>query len=691
MKRLSDCLAAHARRTPDRVAISDEQGRSLTWKELHERVTRRSWRLRQDLGNLRWPVALAMDQGIAWCVADLALLEAGVPCLPLPAFFTPEQRAHVLRESGAQAILYESNARDFDIDALMDRSSVPLPSETSKVSYTSGSTGTPKGICLSAGHLLAVAQAVVDSVGSAYVGKHLPILPPGILLENVAGLYATMLAGGTYLAWSQQAVGLAEPFRPDFPAMAAAIDRAGATSVILVPEYLAGLVHLLELTGKRLPSLTLVAVGGARVSPLLLERAAHVGLPVRQGYGLTECGSVVALEGTKQLDRGSVGRSIGVNHITLAADGEILIEGPACLGTIGGPPVQGPLATGDIGRFDSHGRLWIEGRKSSLIITSYGRNVAPEWIESVIAQQPGIAQVMVHGDGQSTLGALVVTRNPGVDVRAALDSANATLPAYAHVDHWRVVEPFTQDNGLLTGNGRLRRRQISRLYIEGEQRMRFFQRLVEATAAQRQALAAVPQLQAGMAGAISRDTYIDYLTQAYHHVRHTVPLLKLARARLAHKPRLAAALDAYVEEETGHEQWILNDIAAAGGNRDRAAASAPGAATAAMVRRAYECVEHGNPAGLFGMVYVLEGTSVAMATRGANAIAAGLGLPPEAFTYLTSHGELDQDHIRFFADLMDDIEDSADQQAIILVAHDMFVLFAGVFASVDMGEQHAAA
>ncbi len=141
--------------------------------------------------------------------------------------------------------------------------------------------------------------------------------------------------------------------------------------------------------------------------------------------------------------------------------------------------------------------------------------------------------------------------------------------------------------------------------------MSFFQRLVDATAAEQKALTAVPQLQDGLAGAISRASYIDYLTQAYHHVRHTVPLLKLARARLDHKPRLAAALDAYVEEETGHEQWILADIAAAGGDRERAAASAPNAATASMVRHAYDCVQHGNPVGLFGMVYVLEGTSVA--------------------------------------------------------------------------------
>ena len=397
-----------------------------------------------------------------------------------------------------------------------------------------------------------------------------------------------------------------------------------------------------------------MAVGGARTSPQLLQRAAAVGLPVRQGYGLTECGSVVALEDNAHGNRGDVGRSIGVNAISLAEDGEILIEGPVCLGTIGAPAATGPLATGDIGRFDARGRLWIEGRKSNLIITSYGRNVSPEWIEGVIAQQPGIAQVMVHGDGQRDWAPWSWLRHRTLDVGAAHCRRQRTHCRPTRRWHdWRVVPPFTTQNGLLTANGRLRRQEISRQYLghhpEGVQRMSFFQRLVDETAAEQKALTAVPQLQDGLAGAISRAAYIDYLTQAYHHVRHTVPLLKLARARLDHKPRLAAALDAYVEEETGHEQWILADIAAAGGDRERAAASAPNAATAAMVRHAYDCVQHGNPVGLFGMVYVLEGTSVALATRGAQAIAASLGLPREAFTYLTSHGELDQEHMRFFA------------------------------------------
>jgi pyrroloquinoline quinone (PQQ) biosynthesis protein C len=221
--------------------------------------------------------------------------------------------------------------------------------------------------------------------------------------------------------------------------------------------------------------------------------------------------------------------------------------------------------------------------------------------------------------------------------------------------------------------------------------MPFYESLMQQTAAARQALLEVPQLQAALAGGIAHQAYIDYLTQAYHHVKHTVPLLRLARQRLSHDAALAAALDEYIAEEAGHEKWILADIAAAGGDAAAAAASQPNAATSAMVRRAYEQVGEGNPVSMFGMVFVLEGTSVALATHAAAVIQRSLGLPERAFTYLTSHGALDQQHLKFFAALMDTIEEPAAQRAIVEMARDMYRLFAGLFRSIDLGAQHAAA
>jgi hypothetical protein len=213
--------------------------------------------------------------------------------------------------------------------------------------------------------------------------------------------------------------------------------------------------------------------------------------------------------------------------------------------------------------------------------------------------------------------------------------------------------------------------------------MPFFMTLERETAAEREALFAVPQIRDGLAGRISRDTYLAYLGQAYHHVRHTVPLLTLAHDRMGEDHALFRfALEGYITEEAGHDAWILNDIARCSPDPQLVRLGAPSAATELMVETAYHQARKGNPMGIFGMVYVLEGTSVAIASKGAAAVGAALGLGPECFSYLISHGELDQDHLGFFAGLMDHVVLREDQAAILAMAQRMFELFADVFRSI---------
>ncbi len=441
MTRLLDAIRGHAERRPDAIAV--DGAAPVNWATLARVLPQLVEGLAARFADCR-PVALQVDQGVGECLLDLALLEAGIPTHSLPAFFTAEQTDHALGAAGGEMLL--SGPVTFSLDAHPglkvleergNRPARPLPVGTARITFTSGSTGDPKGICLARDHLLGVAQAVVDTLGVHHAGRHLPLLPPGILLENVAGFHATMLAGGTYVALPQSAVGMADPFRPDVMAILNTIERQAITSLILVPDYLAGLVAAMHATGIRLPRLSLVAVGGARIDPLLLDAAADMGLPVRQGYGLTECASVVALDDGDPASRGSVGRSIGANTIRLAEDGEILIDGPLFLGTVGNPRAPGTLATGDLGRIDDARRLWIEGRKSALIVTSHGRNVSPEWVEGVLTRQPAIFQAMVRGDGRATLDALLVPSSPSADVDAAVDAANAALPPYARVARCR--------------------------------------------------------------------------------------------------------------------------------------------------------------------------------------------------------------------------------------------------------------
>jgi pyrroloquinoline quinone (PQQ) biosynthesis protein C len=211
----------------------------------------------------------------------------------------------------------------------------------------------------------------------------------------------------------------------------------------------------------------------------------------------------------------------------------------------------------------------------------------------------------------------------------------------------------------------------------------FFPKLVAETVAGQQSLASVPQIQDGLTGRISRETYIAYLTEAYHHVKHTVPLMQAARAGLddAHD-RFRHALDEYIAEETGHEHWILSDIKNCGGDPEAVRNGQPREATQRMVDFAYDYIAKVNPMGFFGMVFVLEGTSVRLATQGAEAVAKNLNLGPECFSYLTSHGSLDMEHLVFFQKLMDEVEDPTDQAAIIEVANAIFERFANVFRAI---------
>lgn len=213
--------------------------------------------------------------------------------------------------------------------------------------------------------------------------------------------------------------------------------------------------------------------------------------------------------------------------------------------------------------------------------------------------------------------------------------------------------------------------------------MTFYQRLVTETIDGQMALASTPQIQDGLMGRISRETYIAYLTEAYHHVKHTVPLMQAARARMdENHQRFVEALDEYIAEETGHEHWILSDIKNCGGDAEAVRNGTPRAATLAMTDYAYDYVGNRNPMGFFGMVFVLEGTSVKLATHGAEAVAKNLGLGPECFSYLTSHGALDLEHLNFFEKLMNEIDDPVDQAAIIEVAQAIFVRFADMFRSI---------
>lgn len=214
---------------------------------------------------------------------------------------------------------------------------------------------------------------------------------------------------------------------------------------------------------------------------------------------------------------------------------------------------------------------------------------------------------------------------------------------------------------------------------------KFFETLINQTESARNCFLNIEAINRGMAGSISRNTYIAFLTQAYHHVKHTVPLLMACGSRVSMEQEwLREAIAEYIEEETGHQEWILNDIEACGGDAEQVRQSMPHASTELMVAYAYDSIQRGNPVSFFGMVLVLEGTSVKLASVAAEKIQQSLGLPDTAFSYLTSHGALDVSHMQFFEKLMNRLEDKADQQAVIRMANMMYQLYGNVFDSLPL-------
>jgi long-subunit acyl-CoA synthetase (AMP-forming) len=413
------------------------------------------------------PVASQLDNGLDWVVLDLALRASARAHIALPPFFSPAQAEHAQQAAVAVALpaaLAGARAIAGSAFALRARQvpALPVPPGTAIITYTSGSTGVPRGVCLDTALPQAVAASLAAAMAPLEVRRHLCVLPLGVLLEAIGGVYAPLLADGEIALPALAELGHGGSGALDVLRLLATLAHFQPHSLILVPQLLQALVHAAE-SGAQLPrSLRMIAVGGARVAPRLLDRAAALGLPVYEGYGLSECASVVCLNRPGAHRPGSVGRVLPHTGVRIEANGEVQVTGPRFLGYRGeAPPAAGPFATGDLGELDGDGFLHLRGRRKAMYITAWGRNVSPEWIESELTQHPAIAQALAWGEGRAQAVALLVPRRADTsraELERAVAEVNAGLPAYARIGAvLRADAPFSTANGLLTGNGRLRR------------------------------------------------------------------------------------------------------------------------------------------------------------------------------------------------------------------------------------------
>lgn len=429
-------------------------------------------------------VALLAGNSIEWAVVDIACREEDICLLPLPEFFSESQLRHSINACSVEAVITDNPSlfksgyqAECEFLPLLgeDRLSLcrlpstartaMLPQTTGKITFTSGSTGEPKGVCLSHEQLLRQAE-ILSSLIAIDAPRHLCVLPLSTLLENVAGIYAPILAQGEVVIPQQQEMGFKGSALVDSQKLLATISFVQPHSMILIPQLLLLLVNAIKQGWQSPSSLKFIAVGGSKVSVDLLTEARALGIPVYEGYGLSECASVVSLNTPHQQKPGSCGQPLPGLTVSFT-EGEVKVSGNTMLGYVNERESWGPkqISTGDLGYLDQDGFLHIDGRKKNLLISSYGRNISPEWVESELLANPLLAEAVLVGDARPFCAALITVRSPHTPDSAIQDfvgEMNSGLPDYARVVAWhRLEKPLQGERKFMTDNGRPRRDAIN--------------------------------------------------------------------------------------------------------------------------------------------------------------------------------------------------------------------------------------
>lgn len=386
-------------------------------------------------------VGIAARSGIDQVVADLAVTLTGRRLVPLPPFFSAEQQTHVLEDAEVGLLIGDAAAAAFGLPVLpaLHEGTMPLPAPAggaTRVIYTSGSSGRPKGVVIGERQLAASLAGLAGAVAPTAADRHLSVLPLAQLLEQVCGVFLPILSGAEVVFVPDALPALAGgPIDP----LAEAMARERPTTTLLVPALLAKWTAWLAARDACAPqSLRFVAVGGAATSPALIEAAGARGIPVLEGYGLSECCSVVAMNRPGEARAGTVGRVIDGVTVTIE-EGEIVVAGPTVMdGYLDAPRAPARWRTGDRGRFEGD-RLVVEGRRDALIVLPTGRNVSPEWVEARLAADPRVLGALVCLDDGGELLLLLAVRN--AITPAEVGRLCRDLPAYARPASVAYVDP----------------------------------------------------------------------------------------------------------------------------------------------------------------------------------------------------------------------------------------------------------
>ena len=474
MRKLFDALHRHAFEAGDKIAVSDGSG-AIRRGELVGKVNGLAATIKGHPG----AVGILAPNGIHWVIAQLACMIAGKIAVPLPTFFSSAQLGHVVRAASVGLILTTDQtvkmARESGVRTLLIEDQSPLMGSPEpldgfgQIIFTSGSTGQPKGVRHESGQIAWSAEALANAIGATSEDVYLSVLPLPLLLEAICSIFIPTLIGARVHFDSDTAERVG---RGNARGISKVFDLRQPTISVVVPQLLKQWVGELRAANTRAPnSLRFVAAGGAPVPHQVASAAWELGIPVHEGYGLSECCSVVSLNRLGDRRPDTVGRPLSGLDVSIE-DQEIVVNGPSITdGYLGHGPAERPWRTGDLGAFDSEGFLKIRGRKDSLIVTSYGRNISPEWIETMLHGDLRIAFCAVVGHGEPHLSAVIVPSGPGEswfahashdEVLRLISDCCSGAPEYA-VPRAVVVTSLQEaiDNQLLT-NGRPARPQIAK-------------------------------------------------------------------------------------------------------------------------------------------------------------------------------------------------------------------------------------
>ena len=475
---------------------------SLSFRELTGLAFQLSSSLTHDM-QAGSHIGVVMNNSREWVIADLALLLGKFVEVPAPLAFSAEQASHLLRSCAIVLVDEAGLARLNAWRMVAQGSSVPhrlihanerpigdlapigqLPEDADrvcKIIHTSGTTSQPKGVMIRTRGLDEMLRSLWRLAEKRDFQRYLSLVPFSLLIEQITALYMPFSAGGCVVlppttmaplgspeVTAKDRLSLISQARPSALTLTPALVEALAEAARMIPDV-DGAELSRQLFGRGEPPF--LAVGGAPVAPELLYELHDRGIDVFQGYGLSENTSVVAWNSRGDNRIGTVGRPLPHVEAKLAPGQELCIRSTSLFaGYSNADPSTchvdeaGWLHTGDIAEIDRDGFIAILGRRKTLIITSNGRNVSPEWLESRYRTVSGVSQVVVFGDRRQFLEGLFLI-NHGSDPKQ-VDNAIRDF-AQAHLSEIeRIPSPILLSDSpdirheLFTITGRPRRERV---------------------------------------------------------------------------------------------------------------------------------------------------------------------------------------------------------------------------------------